>query len=172
LALSLFVLGTGITHVANAASWIVACVAILVIHELGHQIMAEWRGSKVLAINIYPFHGSCVHEAPRSSFDKALIAFGGAGAQLVVAAPFALFIKFVGSTGVGALDILLAALGVVSPVVAIFNLLPIAPLDGHAIWVSIRHSRRAVRLRQTPKCRTVMEAMEEALRKGSKSRGA
>jgi Zn-dependent protease len=171
-ALSLFVLGTGIDHLANAAAWIVGYWAILVIHEFGHHVAAEWRGAKVVAISIYPLHGNCKYELPRSASDEAMIAFGGAAAQLIVALPLALFIKLFGSTAIAPIDILLAVLGVLSPIVAFFNLLPFAPLDGHRIWLSIRRTRKRVRFPEKSEPRTAMEAMEEALRKASKSRGA
>ncbi len=169
-AVALFILGTGIHHLANAAAWVVGYLAILIIHELGHHFAAEWRRTRVIAISIYPLHGSCQFELPRSPSDEAIIAFGGPAAQFIVAAPFALFIKLFGSTGIAPIDILLAALGVISPIVACFNLLPIAPLDGHRIWVTMRRIRREGS-RKIADARTPMEAMEEALRKASRSRG-
>ncbi|HYC61677.1 MAG TPA: site-2 protease family protein [Thermoanaerobaculia bacterium] len=166
-ALALFVLGTGIDHIANAAAWVVGYLAILVVHELGHHIAAGRRGARVIAIAIYPLHGECKHEAPRSAHDEAFIAFGGPAAQLIVAVPFATSIMLFGSTRVGALDILSAVLGVLSPMVALFNLLPIRPLDGRRIWTSLTHARRMRRMEEREKPLTAMEAMEAALRKAS-----
>lgn len=172
-ALGIFVLGTGIDHILTAASLVAAYLAMLMIHELGHHLAAEWRGCRVLAIRIYPLHGSCVYELPQSRYDDALIAWGGAAAQFVVAIPLAIFIKAFGSTGVDQLDVVLAVLGVFSPMIALFNLLPIRPLDGRKAWTIIpllwSRSRRPNKSLQP---QTAMEAMEEALRKASKRRGA
>lgn len=164
-AVALFFLGMGVHYILNALAWVIGYLAILVIHELGHQWAAERRGARVLAIRIYPLHGDCRHEHPKSATDELLIALGGVAAQLIVAIPCILFAKLAGSTHVEALDILIAALGVMSLFVALPNLLPIAPLDGHKALASLRAVMRQ-RRRQTID-KTPMEAMQDALRKAS-----
>jgi Zn-dependent protease len=171
-ALALFVLGTGVRHILTAASLITAYLAMLAIHELGHQITAQWRGCRVVEVRIYPLHGSCRYEQSESRYDDILIAWGGAVAQFTVAVPLAIIIKVFGNTGIDQVDVVLAVLGVFSPIVALFNLLPIAPLDGRKAWeiipIAWTNVRRG-RSRSVPV--TPMEAMEEALRKASKLRG-
>jgi Zn-dependent protease len=146
---------------------------MVIIHELGHQRAAEWRRCRVIAIQIYPLHGSCLYESSRSQYDEVLIAWGGPVAQLIVAVPVVIFLKAFGSTSIDSLDIVLAVLGVFSPLLALFNLLPIRPLDGHKAWTILPLVwRRMKRRNQRRGPQTAMEAMEEALRKASKRRGA
>jgi Zn-dependent protease len=170
-ALALFVLGTGVEHIFTAASVIAAYLAMLVVHEFGHQLVAEWRGCRVVAISIYPLHGSCSYELSQSRYDDILIAWGGPVAQFIVATPLAVWIRIVGSTRIDQLDVVLAVLGVFSPMIALFNLLPIAPLDGRKAWAIIPIAwSRISRRRKGSEPRTAMEAMEEALRKASRRR--
>jgi len=60
-------------------------LSVLLIHECGHLIAAQRRGSQVLEIRLYPIHGKCVFETPWSRFDHCVIAWGGVIAQAVVA---------------------------------------------------------------------------------------
>jgi stage IV sporulation protein FB len=169
-ALALFVLGAGVQHIFTAASLIASYLAMLIIHEFGHQWVAEWRGCRVVAISIYPLHGSCRYES-RSRYDDILIAWGGPVAQFIVAAPLAVWIKVFGSTRIDQLDVVLAVLGVISPMIALFNLLPIEPLDGRKAWAIIPLAWSRIRRgRKGSEPRTAMEAMEEALRKASTRR--
>jgi stage IV sporulation protein FB len=170
-AVGLFVLGTGVQHILTAAALIASYLAMLVIHEVGHQFVAERRGCRVVAIKIYPIHGTCMFESPRTAYDEILIAWGGPVAQLVVATPLAIYIKLFGSTGVYALDMPIAVLGVFSPIIAAFNLLPIAPLDGRKAWMIIPWTWRRLRRRRDRVPLTPIEAMEEALKKAGKRRG-
>ena len=170
-ALSLFILGTGGRYILTAAAFVGAYLAMLLIHEAGHQWAAEWRRCRVVGIHIYPLHGTCRYELPETRFDDALIAWGGPAAQLIAALPFALFIKLVGST-VDPVDVIVAFLGVFSPIVALVNLLPIAPLDGRKAWLILPLAwQRLRRGRRESEPRTAMEAMERALRNAAGRRG-
>lgn len=170
-ALALVLLGFGFRHLLVMGAAIAAYVAMLVLHERGHQIVAERRGFKVVAIEIYPLHGSCKYHLP-PLWDDALIAWGGAAAQLIVAAPLFVFIKVFGTTGFASLDVAILVLATYSPIVALFNLLPISTLDGRKAWMIVPLGWRKFRDRRKLVAMTPMEAMEEALRKASKGRGA
>lgn len=172
-ALCIFLLGTGVSHIVTAAASVAAYLAMLLVHELGHEIVARRLGYRVGAIKIYPIHGSCWFETPNSRFHETLIAWGGPVAQFAVAAPLATFVIVAGPTRIEPIDAILAILGFFGPLIALLNLLPIAPLDGHKAWTVIpltwhRVTRRAAK--RLPK--TAMEAMEDALKKASKRRGA
>lgn len=60
-------------------------LSVLLIHECGHLIAAQQRGSKVLEIRLYPIHGKCLFQTPWSRFDHCVIAWGG-----VIAVPLVL----------------------------------------------------------------------------------
>src|SRR5215471_16795268 len=67
-----------------------AYLAVLVIHESGHLLMARRRGYKTLSMAIYPLFGLAYFESPRNRMDRAMIAWGGVLAQAIVAVPFVL----------------------------------------------------------------------------------
>src|SRR5262245_30569508 len=110
---------------------------LLLAHELGHAAVARRRRVEVLKIELLFLHGICAHEEPYDEIDDVLIAWGGVAAQFVV-----LVVAL-------AADLLLAATapqarGFVSPLLGVFigtnlymivfNLLPLAPLDGAKAW--------------------------------------
>jgi Zn-dependent protease len=171
-AISLFVLGAGVEHILTAVALVVSYLGMLLLHEYGHYFVARRRRCRVFAIGIYPLHGYCKYEQPESSYDQALIAWGGCAAQFVVAAPFVIYIKaWGGSTGVDALDVIVAFFGVLSPMVAAFNLLPIPPLDGRQAWLLVPLIWKKVnRQERRPDASSALEALEEALRRATEER--
>jgi Zn-dependent protease len=156
----------GVGRIVTAIAMVASYLAMIVIHEMGHAMVARNRGCHVRVIEIYPIFGVCRFEHPSSPFDSALIAWGGAVAQFVVAAPLATYVLAGGYRGFEPLNAVLAILGFLSPGIALFNLLPIAGLDGRRAWtlVPLLRARRR-ELREPRRPQTTMEAMEEALRK-------
>jgi Zn-dependent protease len=168
-AISIFLLGMGIDRELTAASAMIAYLSLLTIHELGHQLAAQWRGYRVSRIEIYPFHGVCRLDHPEAPMDAAFIAGGGPIAQFIVAVPFVAYRSLFGYTHLPPIDAFIAILGFVSPAIALFNLLPIAPLDGRTAWTAIpllwRHGIRRLRRKRT---RTALDQFEEAVRNARK----
>ena len=113
---------------------IVSYLSVLLVHETGHLIAAQWRGSYVEEIRLYPIHGKCIFQTPWSRFDHQVIAWGGVAAQAVVGVPLVLWIAFLGYTRFEAINAILAILGGFSLCVAVFNLLPLRGLDGSIAW--------------------------------------
>ena len=109
-------------------------LALLILHESGHLMMARRRGYEAFSMALYPLFGLASFEAPASRLDRALIAWGGVLAQFVVAIPLTLYIVLIGYTPFEPLNAVLAILGGYSMVAAAFNLLPIRPLDGSKAW--------------------------------------
>ncbi|MGN6152611.1 MAG: site-2 protease family protein [Lysobacteraceae bacterium] len=116
-------------------------LGLLAVHELGHAVAAQSRRVRVHEIRLYLLHGLCRHAAPARERDAIVIAWGGVLAQaavLLVALPL--------SAGIGALSPMLSIQ--LAPLFAVlvwtnlwmiaFNLLPIAPLDGHRAWRVLR----------------------------------
>lgn len=161
-ALCLFLLGIWVDAFPAALAGIASYVAMLFTHEWGHYWMARRRGCRVFAIEIYPLHARCVYE-PYVRFDEAVVAWGGLLAQVVVALPFAGYVLAFGYTRFEPLNAVLAILGFLGPFIAVLNMIPVAPLDGHRAWSVIPGllSRRRRPAREL----TATEALEEALRK-------
>jgi Zn-dependent protease len=169
-ALCLFFLGTGVGRILTAVAAIAAYLTMLLLHEVGHQVVAQRLGYHVKAIRIYPVHGTCQFDAPYSRLHDALVAWGGPLAQLIVAVPLVVFVKLRGLTRIEPVDAVLAILGFFSLLVAIFNLIPLARLDGRKAWSLVPIAWERMRHRRRYRDVTPMEAMEEALRKAGKRR--
>ncbi|HKO59011.1 MAG TPA: hypothetical protein VJ276_24305 [Thermoanaerobaculia bacterium] len=161
-ALCLFLVGVWVDQWLMATVAVASYLTMLLTHEVGHQLVAERRGCRILAIEIYPLHGRCVFE-PWVRDDEAFVAWGGALAQFAVALPLAAYVILAGYTRFEPVNAILAILGFISPIIAALNLLPIAPLDGRRAWAAIPllFSRSKRKTRDL----TAGEALEEALRK-------
>ena len=85
---------------------------------------------KLAAIELYPIRGCVCFRQPWSRYDDALIAWGGVAVQAVVAVPLVTFVTIFGLTRSDAVNVAIGVLGYYSLIVAVFNLIPVRPLDG------------------------------------------
>lgn len=120
-----------------AAVTLVAYLALLLAHELGHAIVARSQHVKVYTIRLYALHGQCEHEEPYYERSDLFIAWGGVLAQLCVLA-LALALKYSLRSLYPAWEQFLAPILFVfidvNIVIGAVNLIPVAPLDGHKAW--------------------------------------
>jgi Zn-dependent protease len=117
-----------------AATVLAAYYGVILIHECGHMIAAQRKGCRVWSIELYPIWGITRFSEPYSYFDHCVIAWGGVVAQVVVAVPLLIWTETFGYTRFQPVNAVLAILGFFSLSVAVFNLLPIRPLDGAIAW--------------------------------------
>lgn len=125
-------------------AWVVvsfpAFVGLLAAHEIGHAIVAHRRGVKVESIRLYVLHGICEHEDPYYERDHVLIAWGGVLAQGIVLV-VVLTLDHLSSLLLPglreSLDPVFFVLIDVNFAIAVINLIPIQPLDGHVAWRAI-----------------------------------
>jgi Zn-dependent protease len=144
----------GIPIAARWAIGAVLAVAFLLsvlIHELGHALMARRRGIRTAPITLYFFGGSASYEIePEHPRDEAAVALAGPVVSLLVAAGLGLVgagLELTAdpvSMGAGIVAILLAVLNLILGVV---NLIPAFPLDGGrlvhaAFWSRTGDERR------------------------------
>ncbi len=108
---------------------------VILIHECGHMIAAQKKGCAVLSIELYPIWGITYFSEPYSNYDRCIIAWGGVIAQAVVAIPLIALVELFGYSRFQPMNALFAILGFFSVGIALFNLLPIRPLDGAIAWV-------------------------------------
>jgi Zn-dependent protease len=141
---------------ANAPRKPVLCIlgmfcylGVILLHEVGHMVMAHRVGVHVDCIELYPIHGWCIHQAAWSRMDQCKIAWGGVVAQAIVAVPLIMIIAFIGYTPFDAINAFLGIFGGFSLVIAFFNLLPIAPLDGATAWSIVPEYFRSRRRRSS-----------------------
>jgi membrane-associated protease RseP (regulator of RpoE activity) len=107
---------------------------LILLHECGHMLAALRRGCDVWSIELYPIWGITHFTLPHSRFDHCVIAWGGVAAQAVVAVPLIAWVELFGYSRFQPVNAILAIWGFFSLGVAVFNLLPIRPLDGSIAW--------------------------------------
>lgn len=124
---------TGFSIVPGA--WLGFLVLVLV-HEIGHALAARSVGAQVLSVNAHGFGGTCEWYGDVTWRQRALVAWGGVAAQMVLyfAARFAAIViptwGFFGD--------FLYTLTVTNLILIVVNLLPIRPLDGAEAWKLFR----------------------------------
>lgn len=146
LALGAMLWGT--THGAQGAMFGIALVAALfgcvVLHELGHALVARRRGLAVGDIVLLPFGGVAeLRERPRTPRDEILVALAGPAVNVVLAAALIGSLLALGAvpldeltellvapTGNPGLETALVWLAAANVGLAIFNLIPALPMDG------------------------------------------
>lgn len=134
--------------------------------------MARQLARRVISIRIYPIHGTCTFEQPRSPYHDAWIAWGGPAAQIILSLPLILIVYFIGYSRFQPINAVLAILGFFSLSIAVFNLLPIRPLDGKRAWAIIPLvAGRIFRRKRRPEP-TAVEVLQETIRKATKRPGA
>lgn len=107
-------------------------LVLMAIHELGHLEMARRRGRRAVRIEMYPWIGFCYVEVPDGSRDDLEIAWGGVLAQLpFLILAFALEPLRDVVPQIGAVSFVF---GFLNLTLIVFNLVPMAPLDGHKAW--------------------------------------
>lgn len=128
--------------------------ASLLAHELAHAIEGQHRDIRVEGITLFLFGGVTeMHLDARRPRDEFMIAAVGPYASLVAAAVFGLVATLFNTQVTGWSEVSDAAgmLAWINLGLAVFNLLPGAPLDGGrvlraALWAATRNRARAVRL--------------------------
>jgi Zn-dependent protease len=126
---------------AFAAVTLASFLGVTLLHELGHAAVAHHFGCAVEGIWLAAVHGRCEFQAPETSWERSLIAWGGVAAQLAVALPLLVFDAFWWRS-LGILGPVVLILGYYSCVTVILNLLPARGLDGQLAWRIIRLLRQ------------------------------
>jgi Zn-dependent protease len=140
---------------ATAAYWVVGIVAAglffasVLAHELAHSLVARRHGVQVDGITLWMLGGMARlgGESP-SARAEFLIAGAGPATSVGLAALFgvgAFALSALGASGL--LAAALAWLAVINAILAVFNLIPAAPLDGGRILTSILWFLRGNRYR-------------------------
>ena len=117
--------------------------AVLVIHELAHAEMARRRGYKLNSFKLMPYGAALSGDFEGiKAKDEILIALAGPIANLLLAAAFAFFWLIVPASYTYTRNMFNISL-----VLAVFNLLPLYPLDGGRIVLaafSVKFKRQKV----------------------------
>ncbi len=117
-----------------AAGLVLSYLAIVLAHELGHAVLVKAAGARVTGIDLSPLAGQCKWDGQVSKTWRALIAWGGVLAQLVIFAATVVVLKLRGFPGPGLFDGLAWGFTIENGLVMFINLLPVEPLDGFKAW--------------------------------------
>jgi len=136
---------------ATAGVGVVAFFLSILLHELAHALVARRYGVQTDGIELWLLGGMARlnRDAPSPKAD-GLIAVAGPLASILVGAAF-----IGGAIGLDAAGVwplvpaMIAWLGIVNIIIAVFNLLPGAPLDGGRILRAVRWAQHHDRARAT-----------------------
>ena len=115
-----------------------AYYGVILLHECGHMVVAQRKGCAVSAIDLYPLWGLTHFSLPYSRRDRCVIAWGGVVAQGIVGVPIVVLVEIFGYSRFQPLNAILAIFGFLSLNIAVFNLIPVPPLDGAIAWACFR----------------------------------
>lgn len=125
---------SGLATLANAAAWVTALFACVVVHELAHCLVARRRGATVLDILLLPIGGlSELAEMPTAPRDEGAVAAAGPAVSIVLGL---VLLSGAAVAGLSAWPPSLlegswpARLGWLNLLLGAFNLLPAFPMDG------------------------------------------
>ncbi len=138
LVLGLFVLATeGLAETLLVLATLTALFGFVLLHELGHSLVAQRLGVTVRSITLLPLGGLALTEnLPRRPRDEMLIALAGPAVNFVLA--LLIFIGRVsGALGGELIDYILVA----NLMLGGFNLVPAFPLDGGRVLRALLATR-------------------------------
>jgi len=139
--------------------WLMGVVAALglfasiILHELGHSVVAQWDGLEIDGITLFVFGGVAEMRAePASPAKEFRMAIAGPIVSVALAVVF--WAAAAGGNALGAADPFVgvfAYLALINTILAVFNMVPAFPLDGGrvlraALWHWKGSLRRATRV--------------------------
>ena len=128
--------GGGLVGVLSSVLFVFAIFGCIVLHELGHALMARHFSIGTRDITLYPIGGvASLERIPRRPSHELAIALAGPAVNVVIAA--ALFVLLL-VAGIGTQGLLFSLTGgtflvsllVVNVALVVFNMLPAFPMDG------------------------------------------
>lgn len=127
-----------VAAVALAVAAAILFFTSVLAHELGHALEAQHRGVDVGGITLFLFGGVTETKFDvKRPFDEFALTAVGPYVSFVLAALFGLIATGANQIDIGWLGDLSGVLGWINLILAVFNLLPGAPLDGGRILRSI-----------------------------------
>ena len=128
----LFIIGGGGGEIVGSLPFLVALFGSILLHELGHALMARRYGIGTRDITLSLIGGVArLHRMPRSAGPELLIALAGPAVNAAIAAVLALIVGLSVSLGLPDrfwIQVISLNLGLL-----LFNLLPVFPMDGGRI---------------------------------------
>lgn len=155
----------GSSH-GGLAVWL-AGFFVLLVHELGHAVIAWRMGAAVTAITVMPLGGRCELRGALTKTQLAAIAWGGVLAQSLVYCATVIAVKVFGVPTTGWVRELVWTLTVANQGLMLLSLLPARGLDGAEAWSLL--SRWLQGVVQTQQNAVVRRRLAEYRREGVSS---
>ena len=150
-----FLLVVSIKNPLYAIVTICSYFGIILLHEAGHAYFGRRMGYQPREIHLGLIHGRCVFDEPYSLRDECIIAWGGVTAQLIIAIPLIVLNQTTPFDRLPLTGPIVAFLGYISVIIALYNLMPVMNLDGVQAWqlipIQIRHLRNKAAAKKTTK---------------------
>ena len=145
-------LESGYSSIAYWAAGVVGAFLFalaLLAHELSHSVVATRRGIEVRDITLWMLGGiATIEQDPRSANDELAVAIAGPAASLGIGAGLLAIGGAAAAAGFSPLFVAACAwLGSMNLFLAVFNLVPAAPLDGGRVLAAILWRRSGDRFR-------------------------
>jgi Zn-dependent protease len=132
--------GLGLAHALFLMVWLVGVFSCVVLHELGHALMARYFGIDTASITLYPIGGVArLLRMSEKPFEEICIAVAGPAVNLILAAllaPFAL-LALLGISLTPMVGEFVVLLCLANVVLLLFNLLPCFPMDGGRVFRAV-----------------------------------
>jgi Zn-dependent protease len=127
-------------------------VLVVLAHELGHALLVRFYKLRVVGIDVHGMGGECQWSGAASERQRAVIAWGGVLAQLVLLFTTPLWGSRLPQPPHPFFEQLISAFTATNTMIMLVNLIPVAPLDGAMAWRVFRlgdliPSRNTVALR-------------------------
>jgi Zn-dependent protease len=124
--------GSGFAAATSAVLFILAIFVCVVLHELGHALMARQFGIGTVDITLLPIGGVArLLRMPRNPLQEFLIAVAGPLVNVLIAAAVFIGLALAGqSAPTMAVSQFLIQLGWVNVGLVVFNMIPAFPMDG------------------------------------------
>jgi len=117
-----------LASVVYGVAFLLAVFGSVLLHELGHALMARRYGIATQRIVLYPIGGVAqLERMPRRPREELAVALAGPAVNFTIAAALWLFAPVFGA---GVLGALLGSLMVANLMLGAFNLVPAYPMDG------------------------------------------
>lgn len=149
----------GLSAVAGALIYLVALFAIVVLHELGHALMARRFGVRTRDIILLPIGGVArLERMPRNPRQELLVALAGPAVNVGLAILLYAMVRLTGQPPAAelyAFDVISSVRGFlyqlvfVNIMLALFNLLPAFPMDGGRVLRALLAMRMSSYARAT-----------------------